>query len=124
MPTPGASAWKGNWGCWPAWKIMCSPHPPPTPIPLDAVEFFQKTEVDALAISYGTMHGASKGKDVKLRKEIAVATAPSQTRAQKYIGVLAHTENIFQCKVSRLVSESKPNHQQHGDHNKIVIQMV
>ena len=41
--------------------------------PLDAVEFFKKTEVDALAISYGTMHGASKGKDVKLRKEIAVA---------------------------------------------------
>ena len=41
--------------------------------PLDAVEFFQKTGVDALAISYGTMHGASKGKDVKLRKEIAIA---------------------------------------------------
>lgn len=41
--------------------------------PLDAVEFFKKTEVDALAISYGTMHGASKGKDVKLRKEIAIA---------------------------------------------------
>lgn len=41
--------------------------------PLDAVEFFKKTEVDALAISYGTMHGASKGKDVRLRKEIAIA---------------------------------------------------
>ena len=41
--------------------------------PLDAVEFFKQTEVDALAISYGTMHGASKGKDVKLRKEIAIA---------------------------------------------------
>ena len=41
--------------------------------PLKAVEFFRKTGVDALAISYGTMHGASKGKDVKLRKEIAVA---------------------------------------------------
>lgn len=41
--------------------------------PLKAVEFFKKTQVDALAISYGTMHGASKGKDVKLRKEIAVA---------------------------------------------------
>jgi len=41
--------------------------------PLDAVEFFKKTGVDALAISYGTMHGASKGKNVKLRKEIAVA---------------------------------------------------
>ncbi len=41
--------------------------------PLTAVDFFKKTGVDALAISYGTMHGASKGKDVKLRKEIAVA---------------------------------------------------
>ena len=41
--------------------------------PLDAVEFFRKTGVDCLAISYGTMHGASKGKDVKLRREIAVA---------------------------------------------------
>ena len=35
--------------------------------PLDAVEFVRQTGVDALAISYGTMHGASKGKDVKLR---------------------------------------------------------
>lgn len=41
--------------------------------PLSAVEFFQKTEVDALAISYGTMHGANKGKDTKIRKEIAIA---------------------------------------------------
>lgn len=40
---------------------------------LKAVEFFRKTKVDALAISYGTMHGPSKGKDVKLRKEIAIA---------------------------------------------------
>lgn len=41
--------------------------------PLSAIEFFRKTEVDALAISYGTMHGASKGKDVKLRREIPIA---------------------------------------------------
>ncbi len=41
--------------------------------PLDAVTFFKKTKVDALAISYGTMHGANKGKDVKLRREIAIA---------------------------------------------------
>lgn len=41
--------------------------------PLDAVEFFRKTKVDCLAISYGTMHGASKGKNVKLRREIAIA---------------------------------------------------
>ena len=41
--------------------------------PLKAVEFFKKTKCDALAISYGTMHGASKGKDVKLRREIPIA---------------------------------------------------
>lgn len=41
--------------------------------PMNAVEFFRKTGVDCLAISYGTMHGPSKGKNVKLRKEIAIA---------------------------------------------------
>lgn len=41
--------------------------------PLSAVDFFRKTGVDALAISYGTMHGANKGKDTKIRKEIAIA---------------------------------------------------
>ena len=30
---PEGSAWRGNWECWPGWRIMCSPHPPPTPIP-------------------------------------------------------------------------------------------
>lgn len=41
--------------------------------PLDAIDFFRKTGVDALAISYGTMHGANKGKHAVLRKEIAIA---------------------------------------------------
>lgn len=41
--------------------------------PLGAVEFFKKTGVDALAISYGTMHGANKGKNAVIRKEIAIA---------------------------------------------------
>lgn len=41
--------------------------------PLDAVDFFKKTKVDCLAVSYGTMHGANKGKDVKLRREIVCA---------------------------------------------------
>ncbi|MFV0413726.1 MAG: class II fructose-bisphosphate aldolase, partial [Oscillospiraceae bacterium] len=41
--------------------------------PLDAVDFFKKTKVDCLAISYGTMHGANKGKNVKLRREIPIA---------------------------------------------------
>ncbi|MCD7863848.1 MAG: class II fructose-bisphosphate aldolase [Lachnospiraceae bacterium] len=41
--------------------------------PLDAVTFIQNTGVDALAISYGTQHGANKGKNAKVRKEIAIA---------------------------------------------------
>lgn len=41
--------------------------------PLDAIEFFRKTKVDCLAISYGTMHGANKGKSPAVRKEIAIA---------------------------------------------------
>ena len=43
------------------------------PNPLSAVDFFKKTGVDCLAISYGTKHGASKGKDTVIRKEIAIA---------------------------------------------------
>lgn len=41
--------------------------------PTKVVEFFKKTGVDCLAISYGTMHGAVKGAGVKLRREIAIA---------------------------------------------------
>ncbi len=42
--------------------------------PMQAVDFFKKTKVDALAISYGTCHGPNKGKDTKIRREIAIAT--------------------------------------------------
>lgn len=42
--------------------------------PMDVVKFFKNTGVDCLAISYGTMHGPIKGKDVKLRQQIAIAS--------------------------------------------------
>lgn len=42
--------------------------------PLDAVKFLRQTGADCLAISYGTQHGANKGKDTIIRKEIAIAT--------------------------------------------------
>ncbi len=38
--------------------------------PEEALEFVQKTGVDCLAISYGTQHGANKGKDAKLQVDI------------------------------------------------------
>lgn len=55
--------------------------------PMKVVDFFKKTEVDCLAISYGTMHGPSKGKDVKLRKEIAIA-AKENLRHEGIFGAL------------------------------------
>lgn len=58
--------------------------------PLDAIEFFKQTGVDALAISYGTMHGASKGKDVKLRKEIAVAIKECMNHLGMFGALVSH----------------------------------
>lgn len=42
--------------------------------PMQAIDFFKKTGCDALAISYGTQHGPNKGKDTRIRREIAIAT--------------------------------------------------
>ena len=39
--------------------------------PDEAVEFVRRTGVDLLAISIGTQHGVSRGKDIKLRLDIA-----------------------------------------------------
>jgi len=55
--------------------------------PMKVCEFFRKTGVDCLAISYGTLHGASKGKNVKLRKEIAIASMEN-LRHEGIFGVL------------------------------------
>jgi len=55
--------------------------------PLSAVDFFRRTGVDCLAISYGTCHGANKGKDTKIRKEIAIAIKEC-LRHEKIFGVL------------------------------------
>ena len=58
--------------------------------PLRAVEFFKKTGVDALAISYGTMHGASKGKDVKLRLQIPAAIRECMDHEGIWGGLVSH----------------------------------
>lgn len=42
--------------------------------PSRVVEFFDKTGVDFLALSYGTLHGPNKGTDLKIHKEIAIAS--------------------------------------------------
>ena len=55
--------------------------------PMKVCDFFRKTGVDCLAISYGTKHGAVKGDHVKLRREIAIA-ASENLRHEGIFGVL------------------------------------
>ena len=58
--------------------------------PLDAIEFVRKTGVDALAISYGTKHGANKGKGAKIRKEIAIATKECLRHEGLFCALVSH----------------------------------
>lgn len=58
--------------------------------PMDAVEFIKKTGVDALAISYGTKHGANKGKDAVIRKEIAIATKECLLHEGIFCALVSH----------------------------------
>ena len=90
--------------------------------PMQAIDFFKKTGCDALAISYGTCHGANKGKDTKIRREIAIATKEcmlhegingflvshgSSTVPQEYVQQInamgGQLENAFGIDVNQLV---------------------
>ncbi len=58
--------------------------------PMDAVKFIQDTGVDALAISYGTQHGANKGKGAKVRKEIAIAIKETISHEGIFCALVSH----------------------------------
>lgn len=58
--------------------------------PLDAVKFIKATGVDALAISYGTKHGANKGKNAVIRKEIAIATKECLRHEGIFCALVSH----------------------------------
>ena len=58
--------------------------------PLTAIDFLKKTGVDALAISYGTMHGANKGKNVKLRREIPIAIRECMEHENLHAALVSH----------------------------------
>ena len=50
--------------------------------PESAALMYKKTGCDALAISYGTCHGANKGRDTKIRREIAIAIKEAMRHEQ------------------------------------------
>ncbi len=58
--------------------------------PLDGIVFRKKNGVVALAISYGTNHGANKGKNAVIRKEIAIATKECLRHEGIFCALVSH----------------------------------
>ena len=73
--------------------------------PLSAVEFVRDTGCDALAISYGTMHGASKGKNVKLRREIPIAIRECLAHENLDCALVSHGSSTVPQYIVREVNE-------------------
>jgi len=79
--------------------------------PLSAVEFVRDTGVDALAISYGTMHGASKGKNVKLRREIPIAIRECLAHEDLDCALVSHGSSTVPQYIVREINERRgPRH--------------
>ena len=57
-------------------------------------EFAKNTKVDALAISYGTKHGAVKGDNVKLRSEIVVASTENLRHEGLDCAIVSHGSSL------------------------------
>ncbi len=72
--------------------------------PLSAVEFVRSTGVDALAISYGTMHGPSKGKDVKLRREIPIAVRECLAHENLDCALVSHGSSTVPAYIVREIN--------------------
>ncbi len=73
--------------------------------PLDAVEFVKKTGCDALAISYGTKHGANKGAGAKIRKEIAIATKECLRHEGLFCALVSHGSSTVPQYIVKEINE-------------------
>ena len=73
--------------------------------PLTAYDFIKKTGVDALAISYGTQHGANKGKDTIIRKEIAIAIKEILRHENIFCALVSHGSSTVPQYIVREINE-------------------
>ena len=73
--------------------------------PLDAGEFVKKTGCDALAISYGTKHGANKGAGAKIRKEIAIATKECLRHEGLFCALVSHGSSTVPQYIVKEINE-------------------
>lgn len=58
--------------------------------PTQALDFIKRTNVELLAISYGTLHGPNKGKNVKLRNEIVIALKELLSFEDLHCDIVSH----------------------------------
>ncbi|MBT9149442.1 MAG: class II fructose-bisphosphate aldolase [Dehalococcoidia bacterium] len=73
-------------------------------VPAEAVEFVRKTGIDLLAISIGTQHGVSKGKDIKLRLDIAAQVNEALKEHDLEIPLVLHgTSGLLPEQVRRVI---------------------
>ena len=73
--------------------------------PMDAIEFVKKTGCDALAISYGTKHGANKGAGAKIRKEIAIATKECLRHEGLFCALVSHGSSTVPQYIVKEINE-------------------
>ena len=62
--------------------------------PITAIDFLKRTNIDLLAISYGTKHGAVKGDNVVLRKEIVIATMENMKHENLDAVLVSHGSSL------------------------------
>lgn len=62
-------------------------------------DFVKRTGVDCLALSYGTVHGAAKGKSVKIRKEIATASMELMRWDDCVVPLVSHGSSLVKKNV-------------------------
>lgn len=73
--------------------------------PDEAVEFVQRSRADLLAISVGTEHGVSKGKDITLRTDIARAIDQSLIASGLDIPLVLHgTSGLLPEQITEMIS--------------------
>lgn len=73
--------------------------------PLDAVKFVKETKVDALAISYGTSHGANKGKNVVLREPIVTAIKECFLHENLHASIVSHGSSNVEEHIVKEINE-------------------
>lgn len=72
--------------------------------PDEAVEFVRKTGVDLLAISVGTQHGVSKGKDIKLKVDLADKINQTLLRAGLKVPLVLHgTSGLMENQIKEIL---------------------